>query len=320
MIPLIAKGRGETDGDTRDCNYFFGIRATDGVLAADFEDMATGANHPVVGTTPVSSNVWHHVAVSYDGTTWRLYLDGQLDATLAANATPRFDSIQHFGLGTAMNSTGVAAGFFDGVIDEARVWNHARSLAQIQAGMTAPITSASGLVGRWGLDEGSGTVAANSAARARRTAQIIGATFVTPGSPFGLAHPTRADAGCAGRWRHQRRQASLAQRARDGPRLGDAQRALLRADRRRGLPGLHGRRPAGHAVLLRELPGDVHGADAVDHEQPRRAQHRVRRSRGRHRQRGDPDQPVEQRRRRHEHPGDAGDRLPRRHAVLPVRR
>ena len=57
MIPLIAKGRGETDGDTRDCNYFFGIRALDGVLAADFEDMATAANHPVVGTTPVSSNV-----------------------------------------------------------------------------------------------------------------------------------------------------------------------------------------------------------------------------------------------------------------------
>ncbi|HEY6560716.1 MAG TPA: DNRLRE domain-containing protein [Polyangiaceae bacterium] len=185
MIPLIAKGRGETDGDTRDCNYFFGIRATDGVLAADFEDMATGANHPVAGATPVSSGVWHHVAVSYDGTTWRLYLDGRLDATLAANATPRFDSIQHFGLGTALNSTGVAAGFFDGVLDEVRVWNHARSLSQIQTGMTTPIPSASGLVGRWGLDEGSGAVAANSAGSTN--GQINGATFVTPGSPFGFA-------------------------------------------------------------------------------------------------------------------------------------
>ena len=186
-IPLIAKGRGEADGDTRDCNYFFGIRSTDGVLAADFEDMATGANHPVVGTTPVSSNVWHHVAVSYDGTTWRLYLDGQLDATLAANATPRFDSIQHFALGTAMSSTGVAAGYFDGVLDEARVWNYARSLSQIQAGMTAPITSASGLVGRWGLDEGSGAVAADSAGSTN--GQINGATYVTPGSPFGIEGP-----------------------------------------------------------------------------------------------------------------------------------
>jgi hypothetical protein len=190
MIPLIAKGRGETDGDTRDCNYFFGIRATDSVLAADFEDMATGANHPIVGTTPVTSNVWHHVAVSYDGTTWRLYLDGALDATLAANATPRFDSIQHFGLGTAMNSTGVAAGFFDGVIDEARVWNHARSLSQIQSGMTASITSASGLVGRWGLNEGSGTVAANSAGAGTPNGRINGgAAFVTPGAPFSLAAP-----------------------------------------------------------------------------------------------------------------------------------
>jgi hypothetical protein len=189
MIPLIAKGRGETDGDTRDCNYFFGIRATDGVLAADFEDMATGANHPVVGATPVSSNVWHHVAVSYDGTTWGLYLDGQLDATLAANATPRFDSIQHFGLGTALNSTGVAAGFFDGTIDEARVWNHARSLAQIKSGMTAPITSASGLVGRWGLNEGSGMVAANSAGAGTPNGVITGAVFVTPGAPFNLAAP-----------------------------------------------------------------------------------------------------------------------------------
>lgn len=190
MIPVIAKGRGETDGDTRDCNYFFGIRATDSVLAADFEDMATGANHPIAGATPVTSNVWHHVAVTYDGTTWRLYLDGQLDATLAANATPRFDSIQHFGLGTAINSTGVAAGFLDGVMDEARVWNHARSLSQIQSGMTAPIVSASGLVGRWGLNEGSGAVAANSAGAGTPNGQIVGgATFVTPGAPFNLAAP-----------------------------------------------------------------------------------------------------------------------------------
>lgn len=135
----------------------------------------------------MSSNVWHHVAVSYDGTTWRLYLDGELDATAAANATPRFDSIQHFGLGTALNSTGVAAGFFDGVLDEVRVWNHARSLAQIQDGLARPITSASGLVGRWGLDEGSGAVAGNSAGVANGT--INGATFVTPGSPFGFADP-----------------------------------------------------------------------------------------------------------------------------------
>ena len=33
-------------------------------------------NHPIIGTTVVTSNVWHHAAATYDGTTWRLYLDG----------------------------------------------------------------------------------------------------------------------------------------------------------------------------------------------------------------------------------------------------
>ncbi|HEY3237633.1 MAG TPA: LamG domain-containing protein, partial [Polyangiaceae bacterium] len=186
VIPLIAKGRGEADGDPRDCNYILGIRPTDGVLVADFEEMATGGNHPIAGTTVVSQNYWHHVAATYDGTTWQLYLDGALEATLAVNASPRSDSIQHFGLGAALNSMGVASGFFQGALDEVRVWNTARSLAEIQSGMSAKIPSATGLVGRWGLDEGSGTQAGDSVAGVNGT--ISGATFVM-GSPFALVQP-----------------------------------------------------------------------------------------------------------------------------------
>ena len=44
-IPLITKGMAEADGSNVDANYFFGINQADGKLAADFEDMATGANH-----------------------------------------------------------------------------------------------------------------------------------------------------------------------------------------------------------------------------------------------------------------------------------
>ena len=195
-IPLIAKGRGEADGDTRDCNYFFGIRSTDGVLAADFEDMATGGNHPVAGTTPVSSGVWHHVAVTYDGTTWRLYLDGQLDATLAANATPRFDSIQHFGLGTAMNSTGVAAGFFDGVIDEARVWNHARS-ARPDPGRDDDADRVGVRTGR-ALGARRGYRHGGNQQRGQRERPDHRRDLRHSGQPLRTREPTRAFAGCTG--------------------------------------------------------------------------------------------------------------------------
>ena len=51
-----------------------------------------------------------------------------------------------------MTSTGAAAGFFDGTLDEARIWNVARSGAQILSGRDQQISTATGLVGRWGFD------------------------------------------------------------------------------------------------------------------------------------------------------------------------
>ena len=47
-------------------------------------------------------------------------------------------------------------GVFQGSIDEARIWNSARSAAQIHASFGDEITTASGLVGRWGLNESTG--------------------------------------------------------------------------------------------------------------------------------------------------------------------
>jgi hypothetical protein len=189
-IPLIAKGRGEADGDSRDCNYFFGIRSADSVLAADFEDYANGANHPVAGSTPVEDDRWYHAAVTYDGMDWTLYLNGQVEGTATANAMPRYDSIQHFAIGTALDSMGVPGGYFDGVLDEVRVWDHARSEAEIQSGMGVEIDTAPGLVGRWGLNEGSGTTTADS--YGMNAGQVVDGAWVNPGSPFKVALPPQA--------------------------------------------------------------------------------------------------------------------------------
>ena len=104
-VPLITKGMSESEGNNKDTNYFFGIDGKRRVLAADFEDTINGGNHPVYGVTPICDGVWYHAAVTYDGTTWRLYLNGVLETQLAAgNFTPRFDSIQQAAIGTALNS------------------------------------------------------------------------------------------------------------------------------------------------------------------------------------------------------------------------
>jgi len=171
-VPLFGKGRGEGENSNVDCNYFFGI-TTGGLLAADFEaypasGITAGQNYPVTATnTPIVNNTWYHAAVTYDGstTTWKVYLNGVQvgTATAAANALPRYDSIQHFGIGAAFNSTGVREGAFAGTIDEVRVWNYARSAAEILATKDQEITTATtGLLGRYGLNEGTGTSVSNT--------------------------------------------------------------------------------------------------------------------------------------------------------------
>ena len=62
-----------------------------------------------------------------------------------------------------MTTTGVAAGFFAGTVDEVRIWSVARTAAQIAAAKDTEITGPqANLLGRWGLNEASGTTAADS--------------------------------------------------------------------------------------------------------------------------------------------------------------
>ncbi len=125
-----------------------------------------GFSNPGGGTTPSvrkfdgtvlaqaatlpSTNVWHHMAYTFDGTTHRLYIDGVADgtsATAANTATPD-------NLNFARNSDNTE--FFAGNIDDARVYNRVLTangvltLANCQGhdGIT------SGMVGRWGFRSG----------------------------------------------------------------------------------------------------------------------------------------------------------------------
>lgn len=183
-IPLVTKGRGESDGSEVDCNYFLGFDPASGAVVADFEDINSGLNHPVTGTTSVNYGEWNHAAATWDGASLKIYLNGSLEGEVASEFGPRHDSIQHAGIGTTFNSLGEPAGAFLGSIDEVRIWDTARSDIEIQESLNFELDgSESGLVGRWGFAEGSGESVASTAGSTidgtlvSEPAWVEGATF-----------------------------------------------------------------------------------------------------------------------------------------------
>jgi len=159
-IPLITKGI-EEDISGANMNYFLGIRKKDSVLVADFEESITnyhkGKNHPVTGFTTIKGNVWYHAALSYDGMFLQLYLDGSLESAVEINRLPMNQGNIDAVIGSVLLSGGTSEGYFHGTVDEVRIWDHARSLQEIQNNINKDILSVlPGLVLRLGLNEGSG--------------------------------------------------------------------------------------------------------------------------------------------------------------------
>jgi hypothetical protein len=191
LVPLVTKGAAQAEGSNVDANYILGINTAGNVIAADLEEGAGGAspglNHPISGVTPIANNTWYHAAATYDGSTWRLYLNGELEAELFVGQPTRSDSIQHAALGTTLNSSGTPSGFFDGTLDEARIWNVARSADDIRSTINTQNPSDATLVARWGLDEGTGTTVSDSAGTAQN-GTITGTNFSwVTGAPFDIA-------------------------------------------------------------------------------------------------------------------------------------
>ena len=111
-------------------------------------NQSTTAYDQLLGTTTISTGVWHHVAGVFDGSQLRIYLDGVLDGSMTA--------AHGLGPGTGNLRIGARAisetHLFDGKIDEVRVTAAALYTANFVPAMQPEVVT--GTAGLWNFNSG----------------------------------------------------------------------------------------------------------------------------------------------------------------------
>src|SRR3989344_1650829 len=86
----------------------------------------------VTGNISISQNQWHHVVMVYDGAKISLYVDGKFDNSVSKTGDLSGDGCTEIG---RYNNGGCGAGvgsYFNGLIDEVRIYGQALAAGQIQ--------------------------------------------------------------------------------------------------------------------------------------------------------------------------------------------
>ena len=141
----------------------FGTSIVNGKLAFGTVD------NTILSTTTVTSGAWVHMAavrVRSTGT-MRVVINGVEESTTTGNSTATLTAPASIDIG----GNTIDSRYFKGKLDEIRIWNVARTTAQIAATMKMRLTGGeAGLVGYWRFDDGAGAVALDSSPSANQGA------------------------------------------------------------------------------------------------------------------------------------------------------
>ncbi|MEA2240725.1 MAG: hypothetical protein QOD24_281, partial [Solirubrobacteraceae bacterium] len=96
--------------------------------------LRTGSDQSANGTAALPVNVWTHVASTYDGTTLRVFVNGTQVATRAVTG-----SLAASGDPLRFGGNAIWGEWFTGRLDEIRVYDAARTAAQIQADLARAV-------------------------------------------------------------------------------------------------------------------------------------------------------------------------------------
>jgi hypothetical protein len=122
----------------------------------------------VSSSTAPPLNGWTHVALVHDGTQRRFIIDGVEAGTFASDAVTSDGNPVY--IGAAGSSAPDSRSFFQGTMDEVRVWKRALSVAEIGSSRNMTLLGTErGLAAYWPFEEGSGTVTADATGQSTAT-------------------------------------------------------------------------------------------------------------------------------------------------------
>ena len=105
------------------------------------------------GTTELQPDQWYHMAITYDGAYIRVFVNGQMENEIGVSG-PLSTSTYNLSFGMEQ-STGAYA--LDGMLDEVRLWDVARTPEEIAANYNRIVSTYSpGLISYWNFDEEDG--------------------------------------------------------------------------------------------------------------------------------------------------------------------
>ncbi len=124
---------GPSDSIIVSLGYAWRLRNGTGGSAA-FQVMDTKPVSVASGTTPVNDGLWHHVAGTYDGTEYRVYIDGRTSVTVASAGVLQGGATAYYGAIGAhyKRSDGAPKMFFKGMVDDVRIYDRILSEEEIR--------------------------------------------------------------------------------------------------------------------------------------------------------------------------------------------
>ncbi len=151
----------------------------------------------------LSDGIWNHVAVTYDGNSYKLYVNGVLKEIPNVSG----DIIGKVPVNRPLEFIGRAEKFFRGRIDDVRIWKRARTQADIQIDMDRRLGgNETDLIGYWHFEHGRANDYSRNANNGRPSQDIVPVASPLPAYSFFAGvnnlHVSSQDVFAGGNWTH----------------------------------------------------------------------------------------------------------------------